>query len=418
GPDQSIAVEPPTRPRRFAPRRSRGAELAAAKTEPSPDPDSGPAPAGALAAAGEPAQQLSTSVPDQGEPAGSLTAVKKAEPHAQPSRPRRDRRPAAPLAAPAPSVGMVTEEVAPDTASLNAPDSALAASAERIADLAPVAITPAQEAVSAGNDEAVAIEPSLTAASFQPADPGSGTVAPSVGAARAARGPGRARPASKRASTVGTGEETAPLAAANPPGVTGKAPLDEPVPPRPETPAKPSRSRRTRPIRPAGAPVLAEEAREEPVAAVKASKSSPSEAVETSEPAPLATVAESPASDLGYTQPPTTESAALTADLADFLGLSSRQAETVGADLDGAELLAKALREMFPPVDPDTIPAGAVTSIDSLPSFDFAAAAAALDAVLDALPEQPEAEETTSESEEAQHRRGRRGRRGGRGRRR
>ena len=405
GTDQPIATEAPTRPRRFAPRRSRGAGSAIANTEPSTDQDSRSVPAGALVAAGEPAQPLTPSARDQGEPDGGLTPVKRA----QPSRPRRarDRRPAAtaaaPLAAPSPSVGMVTEEVAPD--------SSLAASAERTADLAPVAGTPAQDAVSGDNGEAAASETSLAASSPPAVSPGSAIIAPAAGAARAARGRGRARPAAKPASAVGVVGETAL-------GATRQTPSDEQAKPRPATSAKPSRSRRARPTRAAEAPVLVEETREEPVAAVSPVEPEPSEAVGTTELEPLVAETRSLASELGETPLSPTESAALSTDLANFLGLSSRQAETVGADLDGAELLARALRDMFPPVDPDTIPSGAATSVDTLPGFDLAAAAAALDAVLDALPEQPEAEESALESEEAQHRRGRRGRRGGRGRRR
>ncbi|HEY8287311.1 MAG TPA: hypothetical protein VIJ28_23220, partial [Chloroflexota bacterium] len=283
GADQPIVTEPPTRPRRFAPRRSRGAESAIAKSEPSTDRDSAAASVGVLAAPGEPAHQLTNSAPDPGKANGDLTPGEPVARRAQPSRPRRDRRPAAkavsPLIVPSSPPGMITEEVRPDTASLNAPDSSLAAAAPA-AHLEQGAGTPAVGVVSADPGETAASETALATASSQPAvtDPGPST----AGSTRAARGRGRARPAAKPASTAGAVADASKL--------TGQAPLDEPAAPRPDTPTKPSRSRRTRRPRPTETPVMAEEAREDPVHAVGAINPAPIAAVMPPEPGPVEAV--------------------------------------------------------------------------------------------------------------------------------
>ncbi len=129
-------------------------------------------------------------------------------------------------------------------------------------------------------------------------------------------------------------------------------------------------------------------------------------------------------------EPTTEEETRFGSDLADLFGLTTRQAAAATADLEGADLLAKALREMFPPIDAGGTSTAGVAPDDNLPVFDFEAAAAAFDAVLDALPEPDDGvedeeggdaddgPEIAGDSEEAQRRRSRRGRRGGRGRRR
>ncbi len=118
-------------------------------------------------------------------------------------------------------------------------------------------------------------------------------------------------------------------------------------------------------------------------------------------------------------------------ELADLFGMTTREAAAATADLEGADLLARALREMFPPIDDAGAAKTGASPDDNLPVFDFEAAAAAFEAVLDALPDADDGGEddeggeaddgpelAEDNSEEAQRRRSRRGRRGGRGRRR
>ncbi len=198
---------------------------------------------------------------------------------------------------------------------------------------------------------------------------------------------------------------------------------------RPTNPA-PTRARRggrTRPVSAATAVeerAVVDEAAARPEAGIDLSAATEPIQIET---APVETAPHVTDEQRIETTPPVTdeERTPFGSDLADLFGFSPQEAAAVTADIEGGELLAKALREMFPPMGEAASPAAGVTPDDNLPEFDFEAAAAAFDALLDALPEADEedgetsdSQEVSGESEEAQRRRSRRGRRGGRGRRR
>jgi uncharacterized LabA/DUF88 family protein len=207
------------------------------------------------------------------------------------------------------------------------------------------------------------------------------------------------------------------------------------------TPSRRTQARRARPSRqtPATAPseepstaIAAVEEIAEPVNVVAELSTDPDTELGPGLTADLVPTAETdPTPTASAALEPTTEDETrFGSDLADLFGLTTREAAAATADLEGADLLARALREMFPPIDAAGAATAGVAPDDNLPVFDFEAAAAAFDAVLDALPEPEdgaeddeggEAEdgpEIVGDSEEAQRRRSRRGRRGGRGRRR
>ncbi|HVA92450.1 MAG TPA: NYN domain-containing protein [Chloroflexota bacterium] len=394
--DQPLTSEPPTRPRRFAPRRSRGAGSATAPVATEPE--------AALAAEGQPIAQLTVPISDHEGSAGEPVQGGAAKQPSRPSRPRRasDRRAAAKptpaSAARASEVALVTADIAPGAAPTVAATAAPTVDPEQDAGSAAPESALSVESVSSDDGEGAAPETALVVTD-PPArvDNGANPDSPAAVSARPAQ---RRRPrpaASKLPPTLEGGTVTDSLGDAEAPEAIGLSTIDEIAAPRPGTPARPSRGRRARRPRPTEAAPVVEDGQAAPEAVVV-----------VAEPDPVG----------AETTAAVDQETALTANLADFLGLSSREAETVGADLDGAELLANALREMFPPIDPDSVPPVGLAPVDSLSGFDFEAAAAALDAVLDALPDQLEVGENGADGEDAQHRRGRRGRRGGRGRRR
>jgi uncharacterized LabA/DUF88 family protein len=392
-PEGPTAEQPTARPRRFAPRRSRAGALTATQPDSPASADHVPD------AASDPAENTEVPVIPP-TPAGELEIG--GVPHL--------------ASAPSPSVGR----------------------SRRGRDRRPLADTsPAEVSAQAQTDVSAAEMPvpsSLEGAIDQPivtGEPGAAEPPLGTGAARRSatrRGSGRGRQAKP-----GPGEGNVPgdtVAVSGTDAVAAKS-----------TPSRPTQARRARPSRrtptvtqveESSTAIAAGEEIAEPVIVVAELSTDPATEIGTGPAADLelpVEVVSEPTAEAAI-EPTAEEESRFGSDLADLFGLTTREAAAATADLEGADLLARALREMFPPIDAAGAATAGVAPDDNLPVFDFEAAAAAFDAVLDALPdpedgaeddEGGEAEdgpEIAGDSEEAQRRRSRRGRRGGRGRRR
>jgi uncharacterized LabA/DUF88 family protein len=374
GTELPAAEEQSTRPRRFAPRRSRSSALKSPVAESSAGVESvivlDSAPTADAALPGAPAQ-LNGATPE-GVPADQNTLPTR-------SRRPRDRRPADGRARPAVETG-------------------------------------AEPIIEEGGETAAAPVASVT----QEAEPTLSGAAPESVETATPKPPARRAPARRRSRAA-----SEPVA-----GRIVQISSEEETGEGRPTKTGPTRARRGGRTRPTSAAAAVEE----PTVVDEAAATPPEAGIDLSaltepvqiETAPVETAPQVTDEQRIEATPPATdeEHAPFGSDLADLFGLSSQEAAAVTADLEGGELLAKALREMFPPMGEAATPAAGVSPDDNLPEFDFEAAAAAFDALLDALPEADEdgeageSHEVSGESEEAQRRRSRRGRRGGRGRRR
>ena len=377
--DQAASDETRPRVRRFAPRRSRSAALT---TETTPVDHTTIATSTADESAAPSLEATLTEALTSASPAQAIEVIPAPQTSAtRAPRPSRSRRKDASVAMAAPAI---VAEAAPAIVA----DS----SSERVAVAATAPETAAEQTISTP-------KPARSRRRIRPAAALPVASAPQVDA-------------------VVSEEQQESAAQAAPPAALAGPSLEQAA--EPKQTARPTRSRHAR-ARRSAAPATAAEAGPTGEAPQLALPSDPT--MSTSEGRNEQATDAPPAATLGEQQAtytPATGQAETSGqpeyDLFDTWPASGQAVPS--EDLDGAELLARALREMFPPLEatPETASA---TPDDNLTTFDLQAAVAAMDAALDAYSE-GESGTTASETEtdEGQRRRGRRGRRGGRGRRR